>query len=67
LCGIAAAGVIFGSMVLRADNQFAEMGRQAAARLIGPRVATGHRVMVCQPMGLLLVRTEGRRPSIENP
>jgi hypothetical protein len=51
LCGIVAAGVIFGSMVLRADNQFAEMGRQAAARLIAPRVATGHRVWFASQWG----------------
>jgi hypothetical protein len=44
LCGIVAAGVIFGSMVLRADAQLAEMGRQAATRLIAPRVASGKRV-----------------------
>jgi hypothetical protein len=44
LCGIVAAGAVFGSMVLRADAQFAEMGRQAVARLIVPRVAAGQRV-----------------------
>ncbi len=52
LCGIVAAGVIFGSMVLRADAHFAEMGRQAAARLIAPRVAAGHRVWVSSQWGL---------------
>ncbi len=52
LFGIVAAGAIFGSMVLRADAQFAEMGREAAARLIAPRVATGHRVWVSSQWGL---------------
>jgi hypothetical protein len=52
LCGIVAAGAIFGSMVLRADNQFAEMGRQAAARLIAPRVAAGDRVWFSSQWGL---------------
>jgi hypothetical protein len=51
LCGIAAAGTIFGSMVLRADYQFAEMGRQAAARLIAPRVSAGHRVWFASQWG----------------
>ena len=52
LCGIVAAGAIFGSMVLRADYQFAEMGRQAATRLIAPRVAAGYRVWVSSQWGL---------------
>src|SRR5258708_26474490 len=52
LCGIVAAGAIFGSVVLHADAQFAEMGRQAAARLIAPRVATGHRVWISSQWGL---------------
>jgi hypothetical protein len=52
LCGIVAAGAIFGTMVLRADAQFAEMGRQAAARLIAPRVAAGDRVWVASQWGL---------------
>ncbi len=52
LCGIVAAGAIFGSMVLRADAQFAEMGRQAATRLIAPQVAAGHRVWVSSQWGL---------------
>jgi hypothetical protein len=52
LLGIVAAGAIFGSMVLRADARFAEMGRQAAARLIAPRVADGHRVWVSSQWGL---------------
>ena len=52
LCGIVAAGTIFGSMILRADNQFAEMGRQAAARLIAPRVAAGDRVWFSSQWGL---------------
>ena len=52
LCGIIAAGAIFGSVVLHADAQFAEMGRQAAARLIAPQVAAGHRVWVSSQWGL---------------
>jgi hypothetical protein len=52
LCGIVAAGAIFGSMVLRADAQFAEMGRQAAARLVAPHAAAGHRVWVSSQWGL---------------
>jgi hypothetical protein len=52
LFGIVAAGAIFGSMVLRADDQFAEMPRQAAARLIAPQVAAGHRVWVSSQWGL---------------
>jgi hypothetical protein len=51
LCGIAAAGMVFGSMVLRADAQFAEMGRQAAARLIAPQVTAGHRVWFASQWG----------------
>ena len=52
LCGMVAAGAIFGSMVLRSDAQFAEMGRQAAAKLIAPRVAAGQRVWVSSQWGL---------------
>jgi len=51
LCGIVAAGAIFASIVLYTDAQFAEMGREAAARLIAPRVATGHRVWVSSQWG----------------
>ena len=51
LCGIVAFGAIFGSMVLRADAQFAEMGRQAATQLITPRTATGHRVWFASQWG----------------
>jgi hypothetical protein len=52
LCGIVALGTIFGGMVLHADAQFAEMGRQAAERLIAPRVAAGHRVWFASQWGL---------------
>ena len=52
LSGIVAAGAIFGSMVLHTDAQFAEMGREAAARLIAPRVAAGQRVWVSSQWGL---------------
>jgi hypothetical protein len=51
LCGIIVAGAIFGGMVLRADARFAEMGRQAAARLVSPQVAAGHRVWVSSQWG----------------
>ena len=49
--GIAAAGVIFGSMVLHTDAKFAEMGREAAVRLIAPRVAAGQRVWLASQWG----------------
>jgi hypothetical protein len=52
LSGIVAAGAIFGSMVLHADAQFAEMGREGTARLIAPRVAAGQRVWVSSQWGL---------------
>jgi len=52
LGGIVAAGAILGTMVLSADYQFAEMGRQATTRLIAPRVAAGHRVWVSSQWGL---------------
>jgi hypothetical protein len=52
LCGIVAVGVIFGGMVLRADAQLAEMGREASARLVAPRVTAGHRVWVSSQWGL---------------
>ncbi len=51
LCGIAASGMVFGSMVLRADAEFAEMARQAAARLIVPHVTAGHRVWFASQWG----------------
>jgi hypothetical protein len=52
LCGIVAAGAIYGGMVLRADAQFAEMPREAAKRLIAPHVAAGERVWVSSQWGL---------------
>jgi hypothetical protein len=52
LVGIVAAGTIFGSMILRADARFAEMGREAAVRLIAPRVATRQRVWFASSWGL---------------
>jgi hypothetical protein len=52
LCGIVSAGAIFGSMVLYTDAQFAEMGREAAARLVAPRVAAGKRVWLSSQWGL---------------
>jgi hypothetical protein len=51
VAGITASGVVFGSMVLYADNEFAEMGRQAAVRLIAPRVAAGQRVWLASQWG----------------
>lgn len=51
LCGIVIAGAIFGSMVLRADSRFAEMGRLAAKRLVTPQVTAGHRVWVSSQWG----------------
>jgi len=52
LSGIVAIGTIFGSMVLHADYRFAEMGRQAAERLVAPRVASGQRVWFASQWGL---------------
>jgi len=52
LCGIVAIGTVFASMILHADYQFAEMGRQAAERLVKPRVASGHRVWFASQWGL---------------
>jgi hypothetical protein len=52
LCGIVAAGAIFGGMVLHTDAQFAEMGREAALRLIAPRAAAGHHVWFSSQWGL---------------
>jgi hypothetical protein len=52
LCGIVAAGATFGSVVLHADAQLAEMGREAATRLVAPHVAAGHRVWVSSQWGL---------------
>jgi 4-amino-4-deoxy-L-arabinose transferase-like glycosyltransferase len=37
-------GVALGAAILRADAQFADLGRRAAAELIAPRVASGQRV-----------------------
>jgi len=51
VASIAACGVIFGSMVLHADANFAEMGREAAARLIAPHVAAGQRVWLASQWG----------------
>ena len=51
LYGIVAIGAVFGSMVLHADYRFAEMGRQAAERLVAPQVASGHRVWFASQWG----------------
>jgi hypothetical protein len=51
LWGIVAVGTVFGCMVLHADYQFAEMGRQAVGRLIAPQVAAGHRVWFSSQWG----------------
>jgi hypothetical protein len=42
--GAAAAGVLLGLAILRADAMFAGVGRRAATELIAPRVAAGERV-----------------------
>jgi hypothetical protein len=52
LCAMVAIGTVFGSMVLHADYRFAEMGRQAAERLVKPQVASGHRVWIASEWGL---------------
>jgi hypothetical protein len=44
LGGTAVLGVALGVAVLRADAAFADLGRRAAAELIAPQVARGHRV-----------------------
>jgi hypothetical protein len=51
LGGIVAAEVIVASMVLHSDAKLAEMGREAAARLIRPHVAAGHRVWFASQWG----------------
>jgi len=51
LCGIVAAGTIFGSLILHTDYRLAEMGREAATRLVAPRVAAGHRVWFASQWG----------------
>ena len=45
------AGVVFSVMVLHADANFAEMGREAAARLVAPHVAAGQRVWLVSQWG----------------
>jgi hypothetical protein len=40
----AAFGLALGVAILRADAAFADLGRRAAAELIGPQVESGHRV-----------------------
>jgi hypothetical protein len=42
--GTAVLGVALGVAVLRADAAFADLGRRAAAELVAPQVAQGHRV-----------------------
>jgi len=51
LCGLTAAGVIFASLILHADSEFAEMGRTAVQRLIAPRVAGGEHVWFASSWG----------------
>lgn len=51
LCGIVTAGAIFGSLVLSADARFADMGRQAATRLVAPHVVAGQRVWLSSQWG----------------
>src|SRR5207302_305910 len=51
LAGILAVSMVWGSMVLYADAQFAGMAREAAARLIAPHVAAGQRVWFASQWG----------------
>jgi hypothetical protein len=44
LAGTVAVGLAVGMAILRADEAFAGLGRRAAAELVGPNVASGHRV-----------------------
>jgi hypothetical protein len=49
--GLVAAGTIYGCVVLYADNQFAGMPREAAARLVAPHTAAGDRVWLASQWG----------------
>jgi 4-amino-4-deoxy-L-arabinose transferase-like glycosyltransferase len=40
----AAAGLVFGVLIVEADARYADLGRRAAAELIAPRVAQGQQV-----------------------
>lgn len=51
LGGIVAAGVVWGSIVLHTDAKLADMGREAAVRLIAPHVAAGQRVWFASQWG----------------
>lgn len=63
LSGIVATGVVLGSIVLHSDARFAEMGREAAARLIRPYVAAGHRVWFASQWGFYWYALQaGARP-----
>jgi hypothetical protein len=51
VAGVSIAGVVFSVMVLHADANFAEMGREAAVRLVAPHVAGGRRVWLVSQWG----------------
>lgn len=51
LGGIVAVGVVWGSLVLHADARFADIERQAVARLIAPHTAARQRVWFASQWG----------------
>jgi len=51
LCSIAGVAATCSVLVLHADHVFANMGRDAAQRLIVPRVAQGHRIWLASQWG----------------
>ena len=51
VAAVAAVSVVYGIMVLHADYDFADMGRQAAAKIVAPQVAAGHRVWLSSQWG----------------
>lgn len=52
LAGVVAASLIFGCLVLHADNQFAEAGPAAVNRLVTPYIERGRRVWIVSQWGL---------------
>jgi hypothetical protein len=51
VAGVSMAGVVFSLLVLQADADFAEMGREAAMRLVAPHAAAGQRVWLVSQWG----------------
>lgn len=65
----AAAGVVLGVAILRADANFAGLGRRAVAELVAPNVAAGHRVWFTPHWGFqwYAERAGGRAVSLDPP